>query len=203
MDYRDEMNGDKFYNWFIKILPSLKENAVIVMDNDSYNSVKKNPFPTMFWNKQKIINWLENEGEIFSRPSLVKSQLLELAHKYKPLRDLYVVDEVARENNKIVLRLPPYHCELNAIELAWSWIKHHVCMNNTTFKLKDVHNLLKDALEYVTSAMWSNFVDLVIKEEDILWRIDHLSDDILDTETEEHTFTITGKTTSDSDDENI
>lgn len=31
-DYHDEMNGDTFYDWFSKILPLLRENAIIVMD---------------------------------------------------------------------------------------------------------------------------------------------------------------------------
>ncbi|KAL4104360.1 hypothetical protein QTP88_019661 [Uroleucon formosanum] len=187
-DYHDEMNGDTFYDWFIKILPSLKENAVIVMDNASYHSVKKNRFPTMAWNKQEIKDWLENEGHI-TQPELLKSQLLELANQFKPL------DEIAKENNKIVLRLPPYHCELNPIELAWSWIKHYVRMYNTTFKLQDVHNLLKDAVEHVTSEMWTNFIGHVIKEEDKFLRVDHLSDEVFDAETGEHTLTVTGDTT--------
>jgi len=172
------------------------------MDNASYHSVKKNRFPTMAWNKQEIKDWLENEGHI-AQPELLKSQLLELANQFKPLSDTYVIDEIAKENNKIVLRLPPYHCELNPIELAWSWIKHYVRMNNTTFKLQDVHNLLKDAVEHVTSEMWTNFIGHVIKEEDKLLRVDHLSDEVFDAETGEHTLTITGDTTSDSDDENI
>ncbi|XP_008181501.1 uncharacterized protein LOC103307625 [Acyrthosiphon pisum] len=198
LDYHDELNGDTFYDWFIKILPSLKENAIIVIDNTSYNSVKKYPFPTMAWNKQKIIDWLENKGEII-QPSLIKPQLLEIANELKPLHDKYVIDEVARDHNKIVLRLPPYHSELNPIEIAWSWVKHHVLMNNTTFKLEDVLNLLKDAVEHVTSEMWTNFVDHVMKEEDKFWKIDHLSDEIFDAEIGEHT----GDISSDSDDENF
>lgn len=198
LDSHDELNGDIFYNWFIKILPSLKEKAVIVMDNASYNSVKKYPFPTMTWNKQKIIDWLENKGKIVP-PSLIKPQLLEIANELKPLYDKYVIDEVARDHNKIVLRLPPYHSELNPIEIAWSWVKNYVLMNNTTFKLEDVHNLLKDAVEHVTSEMWTNFIDHVTKEEDKFWTVDDLSDEIFDLEIGEHL----GDTTSDSDDENI
>jgi hypothetical protein len=35
-DYHDEINGDTFYEWFCEVLPSLKDNAVIVMDNAPY-----------------------------------------------------------------------------------------------------------------------------------------------------------------------
>lgn len=42
-DYHDEMNGDSFFEWFCRVLPLLNENAVIVIDNASYHSVKKGP----------------------------------------------------------------------------------------------------------------------------------------------------------------
>lgn len=82
----------------------------------------------MSWKKQNIIDWLKAKGEIIDRP-LVKRQLLEKVDELQPLYDQYVIDEAARDNNKIVLRLPPYHCELNPIELAWSAIKNYVKMN--------------------------------------------------------------------------
>lgn len=65
----------------------------------------------MSWTKQKILNWLEKEGEVITQ-TMVKSQLLEIAQKYKSPHDKYVIDEVAKELDKVVLRLGPYHCEL-------------------------------------------------------------------------------------------
>lgn len=50
----------------------------------------------------------------------------EIRHHY----DKYVIDEEALKCGKKVLRLPPYHCELNAIELARSVVKNHVKTNN-------------------------------------------------------------------------
>jgi hypothetical protein len=32
---------------------------------------------------------------------------------------IYKLDQVARLNNNVILRLPPYHCTLNPIELVW------------------------------------------------------------------------------------
>lgn len=40
-DYHDEMNGNTFLEWFCRILPLLKDNAVIVIDNSPYHLVKQ------------------------------------------------------------------------------------------------------------------------------------------------------------------
>ena len=38
----------------------------------------------------------------------------------------YAVDEMAKAAGHEVVRLPPYHCELNPIELAWSQVKQYI-----------------------------------------------------------------------------
>jgi len=130
---------------------------------------------------------------------MIKFDLLKIVRKIKHKYNLYVVDEEAKKQNKIVLRLPPYHCELNPIELAWSVVKGHVKANNTTFKINDVRQLLNDGIQKVTPEMWSNFFSHTIKEEDKLWQIDYISDEMLDEEPTSHVLTITGLTTSDSE----
>lgn len=82
MDYHDEMNGDTFYEWFVKTLPLLKENAIIVMDNASYHSIKKHRIPVKSWRKQAIIDWLETKGVIVEHPT-VKNDLMEKVNKIK------------------------------------------------------------------------------------------------------------------------
>ncbi|KAJ8911544.1 hypothetical protein NQ315_012797 [Exocentrus adspersus] len=56
-------------------------------------------------------------------------------------------DEMAASRQITVLRLPPYHCELNPIELVWAQVKGDVARNNTSFKLSDVKILLENSLE--------------------------------------------------------
>lgn len=41
-------------------------------------------------------------------------------------------DEEANLHNKTVLRLPPYHCELNPIEVIWALVKTYVSEKNKT-----------------------------------------------------------------------
>ncbi|KAE9522741.1 hypothetical protein AGLY_016850 [Aphis glycines] len=175
-------------------------NAVIIMDNASYHSVKKDPTPVMSWKKQDIINWLESKGEVVTQP-IVKVELLLRVKEIKSEHEKYVIDEYAKENGKTVLRLPPYHYELNPLELVWSSVKHYVRTHNNTYKLKDVQELLKQGVEHVTPEMWTNFVQHVVKEEDKFLRIDFITDEMLEEEpeSEQHILTIGTGDTSDSD----
>jgi len=100
-DYHDEMNGDLFLEWFNRILPLLNDNSVIVMDNASYHSVKKDPIPTMAWKKNDIIEWLKSKNIVMDSPK-VKFQLLEMVNEIRPLHDKYIIDELAKEHNKVV-----------------------------------------------------------------------------------------------------
>ncbi|KAE9521448.1 hypothetical protein AGLY_018148 [Aphis glycines] len=197
-DYHDEMNGQTFYEWMENILPRLKDNCVIVMDNASYHSVKLDKAPTASTKKADIIHWLENKGEVVDRTMIIR-ELLDIVKKIKPQHDKFVIDEIANAQNKTILRLPPYHCELNPIELAWSSIKNHVKMNNTTFKLPDVKKLLIEGIERVDADMWKNFIRHTITEENRFWEIDDIMDEVFEAERQNVTLTITGDTSSDSE----
>jgi len=87
-----------------------------------------------------------------------------------------------------------YH---HTIELTWSSVKNYVKMNNTTFKLPDVHKLLIDGVKNVTPEMRKNFVKHTMKEEEKCWEIDFV---VYAMENMSSTvMTITGETDSDTD----
>jgi len=71
-DYHEEINGDVFYNWMANVLPLLKENCVIVMDNAPYHSMKKEKIPNSTTRKANIIQWLQEKGD---RPNYRKVSL--------------------------------------------------------------------------------------------------------------------------------
>ncbi|XP_060855338.1 uncharacterized protein LOC132933017 [Metopolophium dirhodum] len=196
-DYHQEMNVDVFFDWLKDVIPLLKDNSVIVMDNAPYHSVKLEKCPTLSWKKVEIESWLEEKGEPFQRP-INKVRLMDIVKSIKPQFNKLVVDEYVKTKNMTVLRTPPYHCELNPIELAWSSVKRYVKTNNTTFKLPDVKKLLIDGVNQCTPEMWKNCVEHVIKIEDRFWNVDITVDDVMDDDNL-HVMTITGDT-SDSDD---
>lgn len=90
------------------------------------------------------------------------------------------MDELAKEYGIEVLRLPPYHCELNSIELVWAQVKGYVARHNKTYKLKDVEELLKQGLLEVTAEKWKKCVSHVIKEEDKMMTLDGIIDNVSD-----------------------
>ncbi|CAG4958981.1 unnamed protein product [Colias eurytheme] len=90
-----------------------------------------------------------------------------------------------------VLRLPPYHCELNPIELIWADVKGHIARNNATFQFEKVKALLGEGIAKVTSDRWKKCVEHVRKEEKF-FKLDFIVDDVTDK-------FITSVTDSDSD----
>ncbi|GFY47098.1 DDE_3 domain-containing protein [Trichonephila inaurata madagascariensis] len=53
-DYHEEMDGNHFEKWFETVMPKLKHQSIIVMDNAPYHSVKKEKIPTSSWKKMQF-----------------------------------------------------------------------------------------------------------------------------------------------------
>ncbi|KAL4083905.1 hypothetical protein QTP88_029221 [Uroleucon formosanum] len=168
------------------------EGGLLLMDNAPYHSVQTEKYPTSNSNKAVLLEWLNSKGITFDRPML-KAQLLTKVLELKPRTKSYVIDNLAKDAGHTVLRLPPYHCEFNPIELAWAMVKGYVKRDNTTYKIDDVRQLLNSAIERVTAENWKNFIKHVIDEEDKVWKVDDIMDGTID-EMEPCILTITGDT---------
>jgi len=176
---KDEIEDDTFYEWFRGVLPRLNDNCIIVMGSASYHSAKKNRIPTIDWKKKNIIKWLVSKNCAVDN-QMVKCQLMEIVNQVSPLYDKYLIDEEALKTNKVVLRFPPYHNQLNPFDSVWSVVKNHVKKNNTTCKLTDVLKLLNDGIQRVTPNMWADFISHTIEEEDKLYDLEFITDQMLD-----------------------
>ena len=64
-----------------------------------------------------------------------------------------------------VIRLTPYHCDLNPIELIWSQVKGEVARENTEFTVKSTLALTEKTLAAVSADDWKSCIDHVIKIE--------------------------------------
>ncbi|KAM7293679.1 uncharacterized protein ISCGN_023277 [Ixodes scapularis] len=160
-DYHEEMDGARFEKWLDGVLYKLPTGSVIVMDNASYHSRRLEAVPTTSSRRDDIRQWLTSK-KISWDPKMVKKQLLDIVALVKPQHLKYRVDTAAETAGCTVVRLPPYHCEFNPIELIWAQIKNGVAARNTTFKIVDVGRLLNEEVDKVTTDNWINAVRHVI-----------------------------------------
>jgi len=79
-----------------------------------------------------------------------------------------------------VVRLPPYHCQYNPIELIWAQVKGDVAKKNVSFKIADVEKLVNEALDGVTVDSWKKCVSHCEKLQDEDFIKEGLRDDILE-----------------------
>ncbi|CAK1592283.1 unnamed protein product [Parnassius mnemosyne] len=143
------------------------------MDNNPYHSVRVEKIPTTSWNKQQIIDWLQSKRKSMDMTYLKKELLMKVA-EIAPQYNKYLIDETAKCNGITILRLPPYHCKLNPIELVWAQIKNYVGANNSTFKMSDIKKLLHDAIALIGANRWKKCCDHVIRKENTMWNLDDI-----------------------------
>lgn len=93
----------------------------------------------------------------------------------------YVIDSLATATGHTVLRLPPYHCSLNPIELIWADIKGYIARRNVDFTTADLQRLLAEGIAQITPNKWKECIRHVTETvEPDMWRIDGIIDVIVE-----------------------
>jgi len=132
-DYHKSTNADLFEKWIKDISEKIPAGSVIVMDSASYHNRLSIPKPNMTWRKESLMNFIiEHCDDVdvgVEFHTYTKVQLMELI-KQSDFYHVYAVDQILQEKDINVLRLPPYHCELNPIQYAWSGLKQKVRRRN-------------------------------------------------------------------------
>ncbi|RZB41297.1 hypothetical protein BDFB_014901 [Asbolus verrucosus] len=86
------------------------------MDNASYHSRVLNKTPNSSWNKADLVVWIKEQNPnttVTGNES--KAELLHLAKSAaQNIKTLYVVDEMALQHGREVLRLLLYHCHFRS-----------------------------------------------------------------------------------------
>ena len=90
---------------------------------------------------------------------------------------LYRFNKVLEDHGHNVLRLPPYHPELNPIENIWATAKNWVAKHNTTFNLNDVADLARKKFDAMGEADWKPICRRVADLEVKMLEREHLFDD--------------------------
>lgn len=181
-DYHGDMNSELFKQWTMeKLIPNLEEPSLVILDNAPYHSVVLNKPPNTSSKKSEIIEWLQ-DNQINYATEMSKVELLQLVKIHSKEKN-YEIDELLRKSGHEVLRLPPYHCDFNAIELIWAKTKNyyntHIGRNGYTDD--KVNEMWNEALNTCDGVTWSNCVrhteDLIKKWYEREYHLQNLNTD--------------------------
>ena len=117
-DYHNDIDAATFYNWLKDSLKHLPPNAVVVIDNASIHNKREEGTPKSNSKKGEMQEWLMKKNVDFD-PKALKADLWKLIQE--KLKDCpeYSIDKMVKQLRPDITleRLPPYHCELNVIEM--------------------------------------------------------------------------------------
>jgi transposase len=172
------MNFKNFSKWLKeKLIPNLEPGSVIVLDNAKYHNVQENKKPTISSLKKDMIDWLTKNGIPFNEP-IKKAELMLLINQV--IREPeYSIDTILRSAGHTVLRLPPYHPDLNLIELVWGDIKGRVaeCLTDS---LQTKRQFVENLFSEYSVEKWKKCCQHVKDIEEIYWLNDALMDETVD-----------------------
>jgi transposase len=167
-DYHGQMNFELFEKWFEeKLLPNIPKQSIIVMDNASYhNRLSEDSPPTKRSSKIRIKSFLEKKG-VSCDDDLLKAELIEILEKINPT-PIYALDKMAKKLGHTVIRTPPYHPELQPIEICWGIVKNHAG-RNCDFTMKNLELQLNKGFGKVTPETCSKIINKIRIVEDRFW----------------------------------
>jgi len=170
-DYHGQMNAELFQKWFSeKLIPNIPDNSLIIMDNASYhNTLSLCSPPTANCTKDRIWNWLI-ENQIPCEKDSLKAELVAALKKIAPL-PVYEADEIAKKHGHEILRTPPYHPELQPIELCWGIVKNHIA-RNCDFTLSNLKLQLEEGFSQIEASTCAKIIRKIKSKEDKFWNED-------------------------------
>ncbi|KAL4082875.1 hypothetical protein QTP88_029529 [Uroleucon formosanum] len=153
-------------------------------------------YPKSNSRKVDVQQWLREKNIDFS-PVETLDELRAKVKLAMPRGKIYKLDQLTHQMGHEVVRLPPYHCQYNPIELIWAQFKGRVAEKNSTFKIADVEALVHKEIDAVTADDWAKCGEHCVKIQEEDFYKAGLRDEIL----EPIILTIYPDDSSSSDDE--
>ncbi|OQR87255.1 hypothetical protein ACHHYP_20409 [Achlya hypogyna] len=166
-DYHGNFTAELFEKWFrecCRTLACTVGNCTIHMDGAKYHKRQLNPHPNSRWRKSDIQNWLTLRSIVWQTSDIKASLLVMAAQHREPAQ--YVSVEIAREFNHVVLFTPPYHPELQPIEIIWACVKNRIGASPAK-TMPELCEKLEASLHQVSSPTWLGALKRVHKFEDM------------------------------------
>ena len=79
-----------------------------------------------------------------------------------------------------MIRLPPYHCDSNAIELIWADEKNYVARENREMTFESVEALFRERRSQITAVKCKKCLEHVKKVELSCWKTSRIIDKKMD-----------------------
>ncbi|OWY95257.1 hypothetical protein PHMEG_00034784 [Phytophthora megakarya] len=137
-DCHGNFDSDTFELWFTNLCVTLPNNygpCNIHMNGASYHKQLTNPTPSKSWLKADIRQWLTDRGRVlyYSQPTCIfnvfyileihyekKDAISQLLVRVQPHRPtpIYAAQVIAMKHDHLVFFTPPYHPQLQPIELV-------------------------------------------------------------------------------------
>ena len=171
----DNINAESYEKYFENACKLLKLNSVIITDNASCHSRNADDLPVSKWKTSQFQDWLKDHKIPF-RPDALRTELWMLCKIHRATNTSKVIDNIAKRYGHEVLRLPPYHCDLNAIELIWADEINIVARENKEMTLESVEKLFHKQREEITAEMCKKCVEHVEHVELSYWKTDRIID---------------------------
>ncbi|CAJ0595025.1 unnamed protein product [Cylicocyclus nassatus] len=160
-DYHADMNHTLFEKWLVDSLPHMVRRAgrrtvTLVMDNAPYHCRQLEKLPRSSSTKGQIKDFLTSKG-IELPDDATKEDLVNELRCYIDFRGgvtalrSYATEQICNDHGVNLIRLPPFHCMFNPIELCWSQLKAFLNkMGRTTDKIEVVRERTSTWLASVT-----------------------------------------------------
>lgn len=178
-DYH-EVNFKNYKIWLQeKLIPNLPPRSVLVIDKTPYHNVQIDKCPTSNSSKDDMRSWLMRKNVPFTN-EMLKPDLYTIIKLYKPHFKNYEIDKLFIEKGHSVLRLPPYHPDLNPIELIWTSLKQFVAQRNVNFSNQDTERFCDEFFETFSDDEWKSRCEHVKKIEEFFVKNEPNVDIIVD-----------------------
>jgi len=175
-DYHGQMNWDNFSRWFsTQLLPNIPQESMIILDNARYHNVyvEDSTLPNSTSSKDDLRDWL-TRNRIPWQDDMLKVELWELCKRFAPKPE-FKLDRLARDAGHVILRTPPYHPELQPIEVCWAVVNNELA-DKCDYTMANLRNQVPKAFAKVTSKTCQKIIAKVAETEDRFW----LEDDRLE-----------------------
>ncbi|XP_076250016.1 uncharacterized protein LOC143189904 [Rhynchophorus ferrugineus] len=117
------------------------------MYNAPYHSTLLEKIPSSASTKAAFKEWFKVHKISFEE-TMSRNELFQIITRNKPEKR-YMVDQITERYGHKVLRLPPYHCIFNPIELIWGIAKNY-CNGHSNQNCLDLCN---EALSKITPSV--------------------------------------------------